>query len=473
MAFLLNLFLALLAVACYLVVVAIQTRNRLSAFHGPFLASISESWLFWQSIRHRVGGSNQALLNQYGDYARIGPNLLITSNPELLRHMSAPRSTWTRSHWYSLFKFDSSTDNVFSTRDEKQHSYLRSKLGPAYSGRAVSNLESSVQNQVQNLLRYVDSYAASAEKRMDMVHMAHYFTLDVLSQIAFGEAFGFLEADTDLYDYCKTGYQFFPILELALNHQAIFSIINHPWVSALLAPKDSDQFGQGRIIRIARKAIAARYASKDEQKSDMIGHMIAQKLSDQQAMSEAGLQVLAGSDSTSSSIRATMLKIVTNHLVYTKLQREIDDHVTAQGLAPTSIIQDVDARQLPYLQAVIWEGLRVSPPLFGLQTKVAPLGGDTVNGVFFPGGVHVAFCPSALTMRKDIFGQDSDLFRPERWIEADEVTRAKYLSTVELIFGSGRYGCLGRNIGLLELNKVYFEVSLLCCPRMFRARLVR
>nr|POE74395.1 cytochrome p450 monooxygenase [Quercus suber] len=423
MALLLFLFLALLALFTYLVFAALQTRDRLSAFKGPYLASVSESWLFWQSIRRRVMGSNLALLQRHGDFARIGPNLLITSNPDMLRHMAAPRSTWTRSHWYSFFRFESETNNVFSTRDEKEHSYLRSKLGPAYSGRAVNNLESSIEYQIRNLLRYVEKYATVAHKRMDMVHMAHYFTLDVLSQIAFGDAFGFLEADADLYDYTKTGAQFYPILELVINHQAIYSIISLPWVLGFLAPKDSDQ-----------------------------------KLSESQAMSEAGVQILAGSDSTSSTIQSTMLRIVSNPRVYTTLQREIDDYITTKGLDPNSIIQDVDARQLPYLQAVIWEGLRVNPPLFGLQTKLAPPEGDTINGVFFPGGVKVAFCPLALTTRQDVFGPDADLFRPERWIEADETTHAKYFSTTELIFGSGRYGCLGRNIGLLELNKVYFEL---------------
>jgi len=36
-----------------------------------------------------------------------------------------------------------------------------------------------------------------------------------------------------------------------------------------------------------------------------------------------------------------------------------------------------------------------------------------------------------------------------------------YTSTVDFIYGSGRFGCLGRDIGLLELNKVFVEVSIL------------
>jgi cytochrome P450 len=63
-----------------------------------------------------------------------------------------------------------------------------------------------------------------------------------------------------------------------------------------------------------------------------------------------------------------------------------------------------------------------------------------------------------VTRRKDIYGDDVDIFRPERWIEADASTRAKYERTTDVIFGSGRFVCLGRNIAWMELNKAFVEV---------------
>jgi len=57
-----------------------------------------------------------------------------------------------------------------------------------------------------------------------------------------------------------------------------------------------------------------------------------------------------------------------------------------------AIISDAEARQLPYLQAVIKEGLRIFPPAVGLGSKVAPPAGDTYRGVHLPGGTKVGFC---------------------------------------------------------------------------------
>jgi len=58
------------------------------------------------------------------------------------------------------------------------------------------------------------------------------------------------------------------------------------------------------------------------------------------------------------------------------------------------------------------------------------------------------------------FGEDVDIFRPERWLEADAEPdrRRKMEKTVDIIFGSGRWACLGKSIVYIELNKIFFEV---------------
>jgi cytochrome P450 len=60
-----------------------------------------------------------------------------------------------------------------------------------------------------------------------------------------------------------------------------------------------------------------------------------------------------------------------------------------------------------------------------------------------------------------VFGADADVFRPERWIEAGGDERAEMRRVAELAFGYGRWGCAGKMIALLELNKVFVEVSFL------------
>jgi cytochrome P450 len=66
-----------------------------------------------------------------------------------------------------------------------------------------------------------------------------------------------------------------------------------------------------------------------------------------------------------------------------KLRTEID------GAEISSPISNAEAKQLPYLQAVIQEGIRMLPPISGLSTKVVPAGGDIICGVQVPEGTWV------------------------------------------------------------------------------------
>jgi cytochrome P450 len=325
-----------------------------------------------------------------------------------------------------------------------------------YSGKEIDNLESDIDQLVLDLLNLIEREYSG--KVMDFARLAQYFTLDVLSKIAFGSAFGYITANEDLYDYNKTTAEFMPILEMITNHPSIRSIMASRPVQALAAPKGTDTIGQGRILGIAQAAVAERFGPDAKVKRDMLGSFISRGLTQQEAESESHLQIMAGSESTSGAMRVTFMYIIANPVAYSKLLAEIEAAID-RGAISYPIVKHTEALQLPYLQACIWEGLRICPPLFGLQSKLAPPQGETVNGTFYPPGTEIATCPSMVTRRKDIFGNDADIFRPERWLEADPSTRAKYERTTDVIFGSGRFVCLGKSIAWMELNKAFVEAS--------------
>lgn len=60
-----------------------------------------------------------------------------------------------------------------------------------------------------------------------------------------------------------------------------------------------------------------------------------------------------------------------------------------------------------------------------------------------------------------VFGRDANIYRPERWIGLEPAQKRSMLSTAELVFGYGRWGCSGKPVALMELNKVFTEVGIL------------
>lgn len=101
-----------------------------------------------------------------------------------------------------------------------------------------------------------------------------------------------------------------------------------------------------------------------------------------------------------------------------KLQKELDE-VSSLDADDDAVFTCEQVKRLPYLEAVINEGLRVhSTSSLGLP-RIAPEGGLTVRGMHFPAGTVLSVPTYTIHRDKETWGQDADEFRPERWLERD------------------------------------------------------
>lgn len=165
---------------------------------------------------------------------------------------------------------------------------------------------------------------------------------------------------------------------------------------------------------------------------------------------------MAGADTTSTAVQSTLLAVILSPRVYHKLKNEIK-FALHQNLV-SNPIRDVEAKQLSYLQACVFEGLRKFPPLSQLRERVVPPEGDEILGHRIPGGTFIGLNAWG-TQLDGVYGDDPDVFRPERWLIDDPVRLKAMFQTHELIFSSGASRCLGMPIAMMELAKMLFEVS--------------
>lgn len=166
--------------------------------------------------------------------------------------MTARKSAWRRSDWYTGARFEPKKDTIITQRDETKHHELRSKMAAGYSGKENDHLDSTIDARIKELLDLIhDKYISSVEngfRPMDWGQKASFFTLDSITDIAFGHPVGAMEHDKDPYD-------FFAHMEPALVMGTPMTI--YPWLAAffqtkfmhrLTAPKADDSNGFGRMM---------------------------------------------------------------------------------------------------------------------------------------------------------------------------------------------------------------------------------
>ncbi|KAJ9637526.1 uncharacterized protein PV06_09498 [Exophiala oligosperma] len=450
----------------------VRAYVRLSHIPGPRLWGLSVFPLFKTHLDGDIYDRFGQLHQRYGPLVRIAPNTLLTADPDVLRRMSAARSPYTRSDWYIAMRLNPGQDNVLSNRNEAKHDDLRRRMGFGYSGKENLNLEQDIDDCVKDLVHLIDAKYASDPGKiipMDLARKIQFFTSDIMSKLSFDGKFHDLRDDNDNLGYIHELETIFPSIFCTCCIPRVIEILTNIGFLGLFAPSANSKLGLGKVLAITREQVAKRFGPDGEAKgeySDMLGSFIRHGLTQQEAEAESVMQLAAGSDTTATGLRATLRGIISSPLVYEKLLTEINE-AAAAGKIPShdQIISNAQARDLPYLQACIKEGLRWYPPIAGMLAKKTPPSGDTISGHFVPGGTSIAYSAKQVHHSPALFGPDEYAFRPGRWIlqsDGGDEPSAEKLKAMEqnneLIFGYGKYQCLGKTVAMIELNKVILEL---------------
>ncbi|KAI1863510.1 hypothetical protein JX265_008727 [Neoarthrinium moseri] len=171
---------------------------------------------------------------------------------------------------------------------------------------------------------------------------------------------------------------------------------------------------------------------------DIAREVVAERFGDNQAEGETVGQLAAGGDTTATAIRSAMLFLLTNPQTYLELQNEID--TALNDAAISTPIAESEIEKLPYLQAVVEEALRIFPPMAMLAQSCNT--SQDVWGFHIPAGINVELSVKPALRNATIYGQDANFFRPERWLEARDVSALKLMEETSRFGGPSRWECL-------------------------------
>ncbi|KXH44933.1 hypothetical protein CNYM01_07071 [Colletotrichum nymphaeae SA-01] len=430
--------------------------------YGPALARWTDAWYIWKIWQSKYEAYDiEAHNNGSRKVVRIGPRMYSIDDPAMARVIYGIASPLPKSGWYDAWGDPRIPNhNLFSARDRAVHGLMRRKVASMYSMSTIKSYEPYVDSCVALLLKRFDEFAESGEA-FDLQQWMQCYAFDVIGEITvssvFGRRVGFLESGGQDIDGIMRG------LEDA-NAFSTFSGVNAVLLPILLVLYGNPVRG---IASFARKL---QYESDDvDIKEKHGGETFLTKVQRLQKEDPEEYErfrvrtltltgnVAAGSDTTSISLTSAMYHLLTTNDVVKSMYQELD----SQGFC-SSLDEHItfdQAQQLPYLQMVIKEALRLHPAV-GLPMWREVVGsGLDVDGTHLPPGTLVGINPWVAHRNAKVFGANAADFIPERW--DPKHASSETLAAMEqyyLPFGAGARTCIGKHISSLEMLKLIPEL---------------
>ncbi|KAK3936257.1 cytochrome P450 [Diplogelasinospora grovesii] len=419
--------------------------HPLSHIPGPKVAAISHAYEFYHDVIR--GGMYiwevEKMHEKYGPVVRINPREVHIKDPHFYDEVYAPasRKRDKDGHFVGVFGFPLS---MIATVGHEQHRARRALLNAFFSKKSVQALaESVLQEQEAKLVaRLAGAHAAGEVLRLDDAYAA--LTADTIAQYSWGRSSGFLDdpafkndirAALDEISELVHVARFFPILT-RLSRALPRGLLRRlrPAATAVLDMQDMvTQSSTGE------KAAGTRGTVFDALRDERVP---PQERSADRLEQEGLILVVAGTETTARTLTVASYHLFTNRPLLLRLRDEI------RTVMPTPDTEASWSRleQLPYLNAVVNEAIRLSfGPIFR-STRVAPTEPLTYKNLVIPPGTPVSMSTYFVHMDPEIF-PDPASFKPERWIES----RGQHLTKFITAFSRGSRNCLGMNLAYAEL----------------------
>jgi cytochrome P450 len=198
--------------------------------------------------------------------------------------------------------------------------------------------------------------------------------------------------------------------------------------------------------------VRARRAAKDEGRTDVLSLLLAarddagQPMTDEELRDELITMLLAGHETTATSLSWAFALLLGHPQVLERLQAEVEGARLGDGSLDVSAVP-----KLEYTDAVIKEALRLRPILPDVVRKLTKP--TRIAGYDIPAGVNLMPTIYLAHRRAETY-PEPEAFKPERFIGA------KIDSNAWLPFGGGVRRCLGMAFALYEMKIVLAQTLL-------------
>ncbi|KAI8318485.1 cytochrome P450 [Martensiomyces pterosporus] len=384
---------------------------------------------------------------RYGDIYLLGPNHVAICNPADCRRLLNSQDFKKTFHYQA---FAVVGDNMLTMVSNERNNEMRKLIAPAFSATGLSRMEPAIlQASICEIKRKWDQVIGDSQQQGKPAVVNYYMDVtlaafDVIARLCFGEHSHYLrDSDWRVVNWVEN----FNIMGVA---QYLFKPIR--WFPFRLFNSKLER-SLADLLAFANRAIQKRteylseHPAQSDRPSDILQTMMGALEPDakiKMARDELHTETIGMLTGGTGTISQTLTWAIHYLTLYPRVYQKAVAEVRGQ-FASDHLVTYRDGRQhLPYLEAVLYEVIRIRGVTSRYFPRIVPEGGATFCGHHLSGGTVVYVNIAALHIHADIW-EEPEKFIPERFVD-NEDNRRKIM-----IFNPGVRVCPGRNLAWLEM----------------------
>ncbi|KAF5268200.1 hypothetical protein FOXYS1_908 [Fusarium oxysporum] len=394
--------------------------HPLSSFPGPREAAKSDSWLYSQIRTAFPEATFQELHQRHQAKAiRIAPNELHIADTTLYKVIYKQADPFPKHEAFYL-GFCALSPTVFTVVDQSAHRERRRMLSSMFSRAGVLKVEGVILEQLNMLEKKIDRLCD--KQNIDLYDACRLWTTAIILEFCFAESGGMMEEQS--YGFKSKFLKAFSVVQ-----KLTIGIVG------------TNQFAR-TCVEQWRQA---------REKGTNVKHPIVldnlESLDDDALVAESLDLLVAGSDTSATSLTVAVMEILSHPSIEKRLVEELDAAIPDKDNLPSVI----SLEKIAYLNACVKEGVRFATAVPGRLPRVVPDNGSTpfvVDNKLVPPGTIVSISAHTMHSSTDLWGADARSFNPDRWLQPG----AKHLEEYQVAFSKGSRMCLGMNLVPVELT---------------------
>ncbi|KAK3156969.1 hypothetical protein QOZ80_2AG0114460 [Eleusine coracana subsp. coracana] len=461
-------WLALLAICSFYFLVGRSRRGSKGRRYAPVVGTV------FHQLYHvrRLHDYHTDLSHEHKTFQLLAPashRQIYTCDPAAVEHIlrtnfaNYGKGSFNYENMRDLFG-----DGIFAVEGEKWRQQ-RKIASYDFSTRTLRDFSSSVFKRNAAKLAGIVSTNAASNEPMDIQDLVLKATMDSIFTIAFG-------LDLDTLGGSGEGSRFAAAFDDA-SEFTLIRYVNPFWKVMRLLNVGSEAMLKERIkvvdefvykrIRARAQEISDGKAQDPDSRQDILSRFIQAATNDSGKVDYKYLRdiilniVIAGKDTTAGALAWFLYKACKHPEIQAKIYQEVTEATNASVDTSVDVfvqnLTDEALNKMHYLHAVLTETLRLYPsvPLDNKQCfsdDVLPDGSSVSKGDI------VFYVPYAMGRMEYLWGKDADVFRPERWLDANGEFQPESPFKFSA-FQAGPRICLGKEFAYRQM-KIFAAVLL-------------